>query len=69
MPNVIQTNPWREFLFICSGPSSSRAELVFSKNRKLVANDPRFEVARINENVIQVTAPYGLRGNDVMTIE
>ncbi|KAM7543200.1 hypothetical protein Aperf_G00000009526 [Anoplocephala perfoliata] len=69
IPNIIQVPAWREFLFICAGPSSSRAELVFSHNRKLVADDPRFQVDRINENIIQVTAPYGLRGNDDMKIE
>lgn len=69
MPNAIQTPPWREFHFICIGPSSSRADLVFSHNRKFIAEDPRFEVVRVNENIIQVTAPYGLRDMDDTTIE
>ncbi|KAL5960789.1 Very low-density lipoprotein receptor [Taenia solium] len=69
VPNSIQTIPWQKFQFICIGPSSGRAELVFSHTRKLVADDPLYEVVRINENVIQVTARQGLRGNDDTTIE
>ncbi|KAH9281039.1 Low-density lipoprotein receptor [Echinococcus granulosus] len=68
-PSSIRTIPWQKFQFICIGPSSSRVELVFSHTRKLVADELLFEVVRINENVIQVIASQGLRGNDDTTIE
>ncbi|VDN96155.1 unnamed protein product [Rodentolepis nana] len=69
MPNTIETPPWQEFLFICAVPTSSKADLVFQDNRKRVAEDPRFDVVQINKNIIQVTAPHGLRGTDDTTIE
>ncbi|VDM32229.1 unnamed protein product [Hydatigera taeniaeformis] len=69
IPSSIRTLPWRTFQFMCIGPSSSPAELVFSHTRKLVADDSLYEVVRINENIIQVKAPQGLRGNDDTTIE
>ena len=44
-------------------------EVIFAHNRERVADDPRFEVIRINENLVQVTAPQGLRGMDDTIVE
>ncbi len=69
IPNSIRVPAWQEFQFICAASTNSRAELVFTRDRQPVSSDPRFTITRLNENIIQVTAPMGLRGIDDTNIE
>lgn len=69
IPNSIRTHPWESFQFICAASMGSRTDVVFSRSQLPVSSDPRFEVSRLNFNLIQVTALMGLRDTEDTSIE
>ncbi|KAL7058718.1 hypothetical protein AAHC03_013309 [Spirometra sp. Aus1] len=64
IPGTITTVPWKDFKFVCVTPAGSLANVLFRNDGKPVDTDPRYEVVRLNQTAVQVTAPQGLRGMD-----
>ncbi|BHF68736.1 hypothetical protein SprV_0301177700 [Sparganum proliferum] len=68
IPGTITTVPWKDFKFVCVTPAGSLANVLFRNDGKPVDTDPRYEVVRLNQTAVQVTAPQGLRGMDTDTL-
>uniref|UniRef100_A0A183SDB4 Ig-like domain-containing protein n=1 Tax=Schistocephalus solidus TaxID=70667 RepID=A0A183SDB4_SCHSO len=64
IPGSITTVPWKDFKFVCVTPAGSLANVLFRSDGRPVDTDPRYEVVRLNQTAVQVTAPRGLRGMD-----
>ncbi|VDK69212.1 unnamed protein product [Dibothriocephalus latus] len=68
-PSTIVTPPWVPFSFLCIASVDSGPRLVFADGKRAIQGDSRFQVVRLNPNILQVSAKDGLRSQDDTVIE
>lgn len=67
-PGYIRHPPWVPFSFTCIAPEGQKPSILFTKDKRPVVHDPRFNIQYINDNTIEVTTPRGLRGDEEMLL-
>ncbi|KAM3183920.1 hypothetical protein ACTXT7_009401 [Hymenolepis weldensis] len=66
-PESITVDPWQVIRFYCISPEGHPLTVMFSANRQLVKEDPRYQIRLVNSTTMEVVIPRGLRGPEDST--